>query len=312
MIEPMLRVSWARSPLAPSVDLFAGVGAVEVEAVVACLAFDGVAAVAGVPLEAVVAGSEAGLVGADVAVDAVVAFAAVEGVGAVAAAEVVVVVAAFEGEAGERGEAVAGGDRVVAVEAGDDGVLDVGALEEGAGGAGDRDLGSVAEQRDLVGPVAAVVVGGVVALAAVDVEWDRAADPDRHRRGVVAGQGLDDEAVQRGLAARDAGCGTDTVDRRPSIGAREADLVRFERSQGDHGVGRAVAAAHARVEVDVDRRDARRRQVAHGDRVDAAEGAHRDVLDPVHVHRDRTDVAGQPETIGVRATTRSARRRWSR
>src|SRR5262249_9747199 len=50
------------------VDLFADVGAVEEHGVVAVLAFDGVAAVAGVPLECVVAGAEEGDVGAAVAV----------------------------------------------------------------------------------------------------------------------------------------------------------------------------------------------------------------------------------------------------
>ena len=135
-----------RPPLAASVDLLADVGAVEVELVVAALAFDGVAAVAGVPLEAVVAGSERGLVGADVAVDAVVALAAVEGVGAVAAAEVVVAVAALEREGGQRTDAVARRDQIVAVEAGDDQALDAGGLEDAAGGVVDRDLGAVPER----------------------------------------------------------------------------------------------------------------------------------------------------------------------
>ena len=174
MIEAMLRVSRARSPFADTSICFAGVGAVEVEAVVACLAFDGVAAVAGVPLEAVVAGSEVGLVGADVAVDAVVAFAAVEDIGSITAAEVVVAVAAVEGEEVSVARPllaaiVSSPSRPETIVA-----LDVGGLEEGAAGAGDCDLGSVAEQRDLVGPVAAVVAGAVVALAAVDVERDRA------------------------------------------------------------------------------------------------------------------------------------------
>src|SRR4029078_13009820 len=119
-------------------DLFGGVGAVEVERVVACLSFDGVAGVAGVPLGVVVAGAEEGGGGADVAVDVVVAFAAAEGVCSVAAAEVVVAVAALQGGGWRGGEAVLGGGRVVAVEAGDDQVFD-GWVDEGGCGAGCED-----------------------------------------------------------------------------------------------------------------------------------------------------------------------------
>ena len=68
------------------VDLLADVGAVEVQRVAAALALDGVAAVARIPLEGVVAGAQLGGVGADVAVDEVVAGAAEQRVGAVAAA----------------------------------------------------------------------------------------------------------------------------------------------------------------------------------------------------------------------------------
>ena len=157
-------------------DLFGGVGAVEVECVVAGLAFDGVAAVAGVPLEVVVAGAEEGGVGSDVAVDVVVAFAAVQGVCSVAAAEVVVAVAALQGECGDGGEAVLAGDRVVAVEAGDDQAFD-GWVDEGGCGAGCEDgcFGGVACDADLVGLVAAVVAGGVFAVAAGEVHRDLAA-----------------------------------------------------------------------------------------------------------------------------------------
>ena len=57
-------------------DVLADVGAVEVLHIDAGLAVDDVRAVARVPLEVVVAGAQAGGVGADVAVDAVVAVAA--------------------------------------------------------------------------------------------------------------------------------------------------------------------------------------------------------------------------------------------
>ena len=78
------------------VDVLADVGAVEVQRVAAALAFDGVAAVARIPLEVVVAGAQQRGVGADVAVDEVVAGAAEQQVGAVAAAQRVVAAAAVE------------------------------------------------------------------------------------------------------------------------------------------------------------------------------------------------------------------------
>ena len=58
------------------VDVLGGVGAVEAQGVAAALAFDGVAAVARIPLEAVVAGAQQRGVRTDVAVDEVVAGAA--------------------------------------------------------------------------------------------------------------------------------------------------------------------------------------------------------------------------------------------
>ena len=82
------------------VDVLADVGAVEVQDVVAALALDGVAAVARIPLEAVVAGAQQGGVGADVAVDEVVAGAAEQRVGAVAAAQRVVAGAAVDASGG--------------------------------------------------------------------------------------------------------------------------------------------------------------------------------------------------------------------
>ena len=63
---------------------------------VAALALDGVAAVAGVPLERVVAAAERRRVGAAVAVDEVVAAAADQDVGAVAADQRVVAAAAVD------------------------------------------------------------------------------------------------------------------------------------------------------------------------------------------------------------------------
>ena len=110
--------------------------------VLAALALDGVAAVAGIPLEGVVAGAELGAVGADVAVDEVVAGAAEQRVGAVAAAQRVVAGAAVEGEVRQRADAVLAGDRVGAAEALDDEVLDRGVVDRLRGGREDRDAAS--------------------------------------------------------------------------------------------------------------------------------------------------------------------------
>ena len=236
----------------------ADVGAVEVEAVVAGLAFDGVAAVAGVPLEAVVAGSEGGLVGADVAVDAVVAVAAEEGVGAVAAAEVSLpsppsIVSAVrvarplpaaivslpsrpETTSSRRSRSRTGRCR-------------------GCG----CDLGAVAEQRDLVGPWCRCS-GRCRRPRRRRRGRDRAGDADRHRGGVVAAERRGRRVVERRLAAADPGLGGEAADDRTPVRAREGDLVGRRRPVGDHGVGRAVAAAADRVEVDVDRLDARCRR----------------------------------------------------
>ena len=82
--------------------------------VVAGLAFDDVAAVAGVPLEDVVAGAEEGGVVALLAVDEVVAVAAEQQVDAVAAEQRVVARAAVDGDLDQRGEVAGGGERVVA------------------------------------------------------------------------------------------------------------------------------------------------------------------------------------------------------
>ena len=84
----MLRVRRTRAAVGGHVDDLADVGAVEVERVGAALALDDVVAVAGIPLEVVVAAAEEGRVGAAVAVDEVVAVTAEQLVGAVAAEDV--------------------------------------------------------------------------------------------------------------------------------------------------------------------------------------------------------------------------------
>ena len=99
------------------VDVLAGVRAEEQQRVGAVLAFDGVVAVARVPLEDVVAGAEEGHVVAVVAEDEVVAVAAEEHVGALAAEDRVVAGAAVERQLDDAGRQRGGGDAVVAARA---------------------------------------------------------------------------------------------------------------------------------------------------------------------------------------------------
>ena len=116
------------------VDVLGGARSVEQELVGAVLAFDRVAAVARIPLEAVVAGAEERHVVAVVAEDEVPAGPAEEHVGALAAEHAVVPGAAIDGQADHpRGERRRG-DGVVSAEPVDDEVV-VRAL-----GIGDRDL----------------------------------------------------------------------------------------------------------------------------------------------------------------------------
>ncbi len=84
--------------------------AVEPQRVRAVLALDGVAAVARIPLEHVVAGAEEGGVVALLAVDEIVAVAAEQHIGAVAAEDRVVAGAAVDRDPDQGGE-VAGGAR---------------------------------------------------------------------------------------------------------------------------------------------------------------------------------------------------------
>ena len=141
-----LRVKRTRLPLAETLNSSPMLEPLNCSASVPALAFDGVAAVARVPLEGVVAGAQKRGVGALVAVDEVIAGAGVEGVGAVAAEQPVVARAAFEGE---------------------------------------RLVGHVADDGDLVVAVAGVDVH-LVERAAVELEVDRAvgADVERERRPV--------------------------------------------------------------------------------------------------------------------------------
>ena len=96
------------------VDVLVDVGAVEHQRIEAVLAFDRVAAIARIPDEGVVAAAELRIVVAAAAGDDVVAVAAEQRVVAVAAGDGVVAVAAVERELDQAGEAVSGGEDVVA------------------------------------------------------------------------------------------------------------------------------------------------------------------------------------------------------
>src|SRR5262249_28964521 len=98
------------------VDLLGDVGAVEQHGVSAGLALDGVAAVARVPLEHVVAGAHLGQVVAVVAVDDIVAVAAVEGVVALATEDGVPAGPAVHGELDHGAGQGGGGHGVVAAQ----------------------------------------------------------------------------------------------------------------------------------------------------------------------------------------------------
>ena len=102
------------------VDVLGDVGAEEQQRVGAVLAFDGVAAVARVPVEHVVAGAEQRDVVAVVAEDEVVAVAAEQRVVALAAEDGVVAGAAVDGQLDDAGRQGRGGDGVVAAQRVDD------------------------------------------------------------------------------------------------------------------------------------------------------------------------------------------------
>ena len=168
------------------VDVLGDVGAVEQQRVGAVLAFDRVAAVARIPDEGVVAGAEEGRVVAAAAVDDVVAVAAEQHVVAVAAGDGVVAGAAVDGELDQGGEAVAGGDDVVAAIGVDDEIFG-GADVEGErrrADAVEAHARAVGGDGEGLGAVAAVDLGGVGAVAALDEVGVVARIPDH---AVVAG-----------------------------------------------------------------------------------------------------------------------------
>ncbi len=167
-------------------DVLVDVGAVEYQRIGAVLAFDGVAAVARIPDEGVVAGAAEQRVVAAAAGDDVIAVAADQRVVAVAAGDGVVAVAAVDGEADQGCEAVAGGEDVVAA---------VHVKHEILGGADvererrraeaiETHAAAVGGEGKVFGAVAAVDLGGVDAVAALHQVGALARIPDH---AVVAG-----------------------------------------------------------------------------------------------------------------------------
>src|SRR4029077_16617955 len=105
------------------VNLLVDVGAVEHKRVGAVLAFDGVAAIARIPDEGVVAGAAEQIVIAAAAGDDVITIATKQPVGTVATGDGVVARAAVHRNTDEAGETVAGGEGVGATVHVDDDVL---------------------------------------------------------------------------------------------------------------------------------------------------------------------------------------------
>ena len=167
-------------------DVLVDVGAVEHQRIGAVLAFDGVAAVAGIPDEGVVAGAaEQGVVAAT-AGDDVIAGAADQRVVAVAAGDGVVAVSAVDGELDQVGEAISSGEDVVAAVHVKHEVLGGADVERERRRAETIKANAVAVGRDRkdFGPVAAIDLGGIDAVAAFHQVGTLARVPDHE---VVAG-----------------------------------------------------------------------------------------------------------------------------
>src|SRR5262249_5860034 len=154
------------------VDLFSDVRAVELQRVLARLAFDGVVAVTGVPGEGVVARSQERHVVALAANDDVIAVAAKQEVVAVAAGNGIVARSAVDRHGDQRGQPVAGRHGVVAPTGVDYEVLGRADVQ------GERGRGrtikpyprAVGRDGENLGAIAAVDFDRVVAVAAlVDV-----------------------------------------------------------------------------------------------------------------------------------------------
>src|SRR4051794_7017989 len=162
-------------------DLLGDIGAVEEERVGAVLTIDAVAAVARIPDERVIAGTEERGVGAAAAGDQVVAVAADQHVVAVAAGNRVIAGAPVQGQVDEGGETVAGGDDVVAAIGMHDEVLsgaDVD-VERRRTDPIEADARAIRRDREGLGAVAAIDLGGIDAVATLEQVAAVAGGPDQ-------------------------------------------------------------------------------------------------------------------------------------
>ncbi len=168
------------------VDLLVDVGAIEQQRVGAGPTFDRVTAVARIPDERVVAGAQVRHVIAAAAGDKVVAIAAEQRVVAITASDRVVARAAIERELDQAGETIAGRDDVIAAIGMEDEILGGADVEREGGrvGAGEQHARAVGGDGEGLGSVAAVDLGGIVAVAALHQIAAVAGVPDH---GVIAG-----------------------------------------------------------------------------------------------------------------------------
>src|SRR5262249_17600150 len=152
------------------VDVLADVGAVEPERVGARLALDPIAAVAGIPLEYIVASAEKGGVVPLVAVDEIVAIAAEQEIGAIAAQDRVVAGPAVNRHANKRRKIASRGEGVVATVHVDNEVLGCADIKEERRGLEpvETHARAVGRDREGFGAVATVDLGGVGAVAALE------------------------------------------------------------------------------------------------------------------------------------------------
>ena len=168
------------------IEPLADIRTVELERVAAVAAVDRVAAVAGIPDEGVVAGAELSVVVAAAAVDQIIAVPADQRIGAVTTSDGVVAGAAVEGERDEAGEAIARSDDVIAAIGVDHEILGGADIEREGSGADAIEANARAIGRDgeHLGAVAAIDLGGVVAVAAFHQIGSLTGIPDH---AVIAG-----------------------------------------------------------------------------------------------------------------------------
>ena len=167
---PMSRVSDARLPLAEMLKVSLMFAPLNMKRVETVLAINDIAAVAGIPDERVVTVAESRGVAATAAGDHVVAVAAKKRVIAVAAGDRVIAGAAIDRELDEAGEAIAGGEDVIAAIHIENEIFRCADVEEERRrvGAVETNAGAVGRNREIFCAVSAVDFGGIRAVAAFE------------------------------------------------------------------------------------------------------------------------------------------------